>query len=119
MPVMMPGRVDRVVVHAVGRERAEFEERRAGIEQAHHALARQELAARQMAFARFRRPALGDRIAPFLQLRGQLRPRTARLARAASEVRSTEVAMTGTAAISLMRGPAPGWSVKRPALQRD
>ena len=40
------GAVDRVVVHAVGGERRQFEERRAGIEQLHDALARQQLAAR-------------------------------------------------------------------------
>ena len=46
------GAVDGVVVHAVGGERRQFEERRAGIDQPHHALARQQLAARQMALAR-------------------------------------------------------------------
>ncbi len=41
------GAVDRVLVHAVGGERRQFEKRRAGIEQAHHALARQQFAARR------------------------------------------------------------------------
>ena len=45
------GAVDRVVVHAVGGERRQFEERRARIEQPHHALARQQLAARPMTLA--------------------------------------------------------------------
>ena len=35
------GAVDGIVVHAVGGERRQFEKRRAGIEQRHHALARQ------------------------------------------------------------------------------
>ena len=45
------GAVDGVVVHAVGGERRQFEERRAGIEQRHHPLARQKLAARDMPLA--------------------------------------------------------------------
>ena len=53
------GAVDGVVIHAVGGERRQFEKRRAGIDQRHHALARQKLAARQMALAGARRAALG------------------------------------------------------------
>jgi hypothetical protein len=49
--------VDRVVVHAVGGERRQFEERRAWIDQLHHALARQQLAARRMTLARANRAA--------------------------------------------------------------
>ena len=45
------GAVDGVVVHAVGGERRQFEKRRAGIEQPHDAVARQQLAARHMALA--------------------------------------------------------------------
>ena len=59
MPVMSPGAMNGVVVDAVRRERRQFEKRRAGIEQRHHALARQELAAREMALAGARRPAFG------------------------------------------------------------
>ena len=51
------GGVDVVVVHAVGGERRQFEERRARIDQAHHALARQQLAAPDMALARLLRAA--------------------------------------------------------------
>jgi hypothetical protein len=40
------GAVDRVLVHAVGGERRQFEERRAGIEQAQHAFPRQQFTAR-------------------------------------------------------------------------
>ena len=52
-----PGAVDGVVVEAVGGERRQLEERRAGIDQVHHALARQQLAARHVALARPLRPA--------------------------------------------------------------
>ena len=51
------GAVDGVVVHAVGGERRQFEERRARIDQRHHPLARQKLAARHVPLARARRPA--------------------------------------------------------------
>ena len=60
MPVMMPGRGDVVVVHAVRGELREFEERRARIEQRAHALARQQLAARRVLGARRRAAALLD-----------------------------------------------------------
>ena len=95
------GAVDRVVVHAVGGERAEFEERRAGIEQARHALARQQLAAGQMPLARLGRPALRHRLRAWPADPAASSAQAARLARAASEVRSADVAMTGTASGSL------------------
>ena len=53
------GAVHVAFVHAEGGERADLEERRAGIEQPRHALARGELAARDMALARLGRAALG------------------------------------------------------------
>ena len=56
-----PGAVDVVLVHAVRRKRAELEEGRARIDEAQHALARQELAAGKMPLARPLRAALGDR----------------------------------------------------------
>ncbi len=52
------GAVNGVVVHAVGGERRQFQERRAGIDQVHHAFAGKKLPARRMAFAGFLRPAL-------------------------------------------------------------
>ena len=45
------GGVDGVVIHAVGGERRQFEKRRARIDQRHHPVARQELAARQVPLA--------------------------------------------------------------------
>ncbi len=51
------GAMDVVVIHAVGGERRQFEERRAGIEQPHDAVARQQLAARHVALADARRAA--------------------------------------------------------------
>ena len=51
------GAVDRILVHAVGGERRQLEERRAGIDEPQHALARQQLAARGVALARPRRAA--------------------------------------------------------------
>ncbi len=65
------GAVDGVVVHAVGGERRQLQERRAGIDQAHHAVARQQLAARHMALAGALRPAERGLGAARLQL---LRP---------------------------------------------
>jgi hypothetical protein len=53
------GAVDGVVIEAVGSERRQFEERRAGIDERHHPLARQELATRQMTLAGLRRAAFG------------------------------------------------------------
>ena len=52
MPVMMPADGHLVAVHAVGGELGKFEEGRAGIEQRLDAVARQQLAARDMAGAR-------------------------------------------------------------------
>ena len=60
MPVMMPGGRNLVVVHAVGGERRQLEERRAGIDQRGDALARQQLAAREVALARGLAAALRD-----------------------------------------------------------
>jgi hypothetical protein len=45
--------VDRLAIHAVGGELRQFEEGRAGIEQPHDAVARQQLAAGDVALARF------------------------------------------------------------------
>ena len=69
------GAVNVVVIHAVGGERREFEERRAGVDQRHHAVARQKLAAREMALARARRAAFGRRGAAALQFGDQRRHR--------------------------------------------
>ena len=52
------------LVHAEGGERADFEERRAGIDERRDALSRQQLAARHMALARPLRAALAGRSAP-------------------------------------------------------
>ena len=52
MPVMMPAPGTVVAVHAEGGELRQLEKRRAGIEQRAHALARQQLAARDVALAR-------------------------------------------------------------------
>ena len=62
------GAVDRILVHAVGGERRELEKRRARVDQAQHALARQELAARRMPVARTLRPAKRGFGAALLQL---------------------------------------------------
>ena len=61
MPVMMPARGDVVVVHAVRGELRQLEERAARIEQRAHALARQQLAARDVLRARGFAAALLDR----------------------------------------------------------
>ena len=65
------GAVDRLAIHAVGGERRQLEERRAGIEQVGDALARQQLSARQMALAGALRPAGGGLGAPRLQFRDE------------------------------------------------
>ena len=65
------GAVDGVVVHAEGGERRQFQERAAGIDQAHHAVARQKFAARHVALADARRPAGGGFGAARLQFVGQ------------------------------------------------
>ena len=65
------GAMDGVVVHPVGGKRRQFEKRRAGIDQRHHPLARQQLATRQMALAGLRRAAFGRLGALRLELRDQ------------------------------------------------
>ena len=62
------GAVDGIVVHAVGGERGELEERRARVDQCHHAIARQKLAAREVTLARFFRAAGGGLGAALLEL---------------------------------------------------
>ena len=59
MPVMMPGRRGLVLVHAERGELPELEERRARIEQPVDAVAREELAARDVLVARRLAAALG------------------------------------------------------------
>ena len=76
MPAMIPAPGRFVVVHAVGRELADLEERRARIEQPLDALARQQLAARDMPLAMLLRPAerrLGDLVAQLLGQRAVVR----------------------------------------------
>ena len=58
-PGDQPRAVDVALVHAESRERADFQKRRAGIDQAGDAFARQQLAAGDMTFARLGRAALG------------------------------------------------------------
>ncbi len=65
------GGVHVAAVHAEGGERRQFQERRAGIDQVHHAVARKKLAARHMPFARFFRAAQGGLGAARLQFGGQ------------------------------------------------
>ena len=65
------GAVDGVVVHAAGGKRRQFQERAAGIDQAHHAFAWKKFSARPMAFADALGPARGGLGAPRLQLFGQ------------------------------------------------
>ena len=60
-----------VVVHVHRRQRRQLEERRAGIEQRPHPLARQELAARDMALARFLAAAQPDRVGAGLEVGDQ------------------------------------------------
>ena len=70
------GAMDGIVVHAVGGERRQFEKRRAGIDQRHHALARQQLAAREMTLAGLRRcrPRQPWRVAPQAPRRARASP---------------------------------------------
>ena len=75
-----PGAVNGVVIHAVGGERRQFEKRRAGIDQVHHAVARQQLAAADMTLARLFRTAQG------------------RLARAAPAIRDQRAHLFGVGA---------------------
>ena len=65
------GRMNRVVVEAVGGKRRQFQERRTGVNQRQYAVARQELSARQMALTRARGSAFGCLAAPRLQFRDQ------------------------------------------------
>ncbi len=67
------GAVHVALVHAERRERRDFEERRTGIDEARHALARQQLAAPDMALAGARRAALRRQRAPLGKL-GEQRP---------------------------------------------
>ena len=81
------GAVDGVVVHAVGGERRQFEERRAGIDQRHHPLARQKLAARHMTFAR----RGGPPSAASARLRLKLRDQRAHGGLVGAELRRSDV----------------------------
>ena len=65
------GGVDVAVIHAVGGKRRQLQKRRAGIDQVHHAVARQQLAAADMAFARFLRAAQGGLRTARLQFGGE------------------------------------------------
>ena len=78
------GGMDLVLIHAVGGERREFEERRARIDQRHHPLARQQFPARCVAFARARRSArrrFRPTMAEFLDQRSHARGIGAELVR--------------------------------------
>ena len=65
------GGMDGVVVHAVGGKRRELQERRAGIDQRHHALAREQFAAPDMPRASAVRAAGRGFRALAIQLRDQ------------------------------------------------
>ncbi len=65
------GGMNGVVVHAVGGERRQFEKWRARIDQRHHAVARQKLAARDMALARLGGAAARGLRAPLVQVGDQ------------------------------------------------
>ena len=71
MPVMMPAPGRLVVVHAVGGQRRELQERAAGIEQAVDAIPRQQLAAGDVAVAGFLRSAESGRGELVAQLRDE------------------------------------------------
>ena len=89
-----PRAVDVALVHAEGRERADLEEGRTGIDQPRDALAGQQLAPRDMALARLCRAALGRRRggAPRVR-RGALasRRRSPRLPRLERRARSSDL----------------------------
>ena len=70
-----PGAMDVALVHAIGGERRDFEKGRAGIDEPRHALAREQLAARDMALARTRRAALRRQRAALGKLAEQGLPR--------------------------------------------
>jgi hypothetical protein len=74
MPGDHAGAMDLLVVHLEGGERPDLEEGRAGIEQAQHALARQELAAGGMALARFGVAAERGRLAALAEFAAQRVP---------------------------------------------
>ena len=78
---------DVAAVHAMGRERRELEERRAGIEQPLDAFARQQLAAREVAGARGFRAAERGLRGTFREL-GKQRPRVRRIR---PELRTTRI----------------------------
>ena len=69
-----PGAVDVAFVHAVGGERAHLQERRARIEPSGDALARHQLAAREMPLARLFPAAFGRRRAAALEIVERLHP---------------------------------------------
>ena len=60
MPVMMPAAGTSLAIHAMSRELRQLEKRRAGIEQRAHALARQQLAAREVPLTRRVAAAFAD-----------------------------------------------------------
>ncbi len=66
------GGVHVAAVHAEGGERRQFQERRARIDQVHHAIAREKLSARHMPFAGFFRAARGGLGAARLQFDDEL-----------------------------------------------
>ena len=76
------GGVHVAAIHAEGGERRQFQKRRAGVDQVHHAFPRQQLAARDMALARFFRTAqrglgaarlqFGDERAHFFRIAAKL-----------------------------------------------
>jgi len=68
------GAVNVALVHAERRERADLEKRRSGIDQPRHAFAGEQLSPSDVAFARFRRPALGGGAPPRLQIIDQASP---------------------------------------------
>ena len=65
------GAMDGVVVHVASGKRRQFQKWRTGIDQRHDALARQQLAARQVALARPRRAAFGGLGAAHVELRDE------------------------------------------------
>jgi hypothetical protein len=66
------GAMNGVLVHLVRRQRRQFQERRPGIDQRHHALPRQEFAAGEMPLTCARRTTFGGLGAPAFKFRDQL-----------------------------------------------
>ena len=101
------GGVHRAVVHAVGGQRRQFQERRAGIDQVHHPVARQQLAARDMALARLLVAAAAPprRGAPAI-----LRPARA----CARHWRGTQRSLVSTDDPRIAKGASPYLSAKVP-----